>query len=146
MVIKMIALGIFGSKCYLGDTWNRLDFFIVMAGWVIPPFFSLVTHALNHYHHGKAGQKGLATRFTGRQLGNRDFPVLWSPCYLKWPLNWQEWWTRQDFSFKTSFLSLSSCKIDRKKGYRYWPLLSDACGMFPLLCFLQDDGVFTGRS
>ncbi|TRY59084.1 hypothetical protein DNTS_008394 [Danionella cerebrum] len=32
MVIKMIALGIFGSNCYLGDTWNRLDFFIVMAG------------------------------------------------------------------------------------------------------------------
>lgn len=33
MVIKMMALGIFGSECYLGDTWNRLDFFIVMAGW-----------------------------------------------------------------------------------------------------------------
>ncbi|XP_066546296.1 voltage-dependent T-type calcium channel subunit alpha-1H [Amia ocellicauda] len=32
MVIKMLALGIFGQKCYLGDTWNRLDFFIVMAG------------------------------------------------------------------------------------------------------------------
>ncbi|NXF57090.1 CAC1H protein, partial [Ciccaba nigrolineata] len=32
MVIKMVALGIFGQKCYLGDTWNRLDFFIVMAG------------------------------------------------------------------------------------------------------------------
>uniref|UniRef100_A0A8C6Y8A3 Calcium voltage-gated channel subunit alpha1 H n=1 Tax=Naja naja TaxID=35670 RepID=A0A8C6Y8A3_NAJNA len=32
MVIKMIALGIFGHKCYLGDTWNRLDFFIVIAG------------------------------------------------------------------------------------------------------------------
>ncbi|KAM6156136.1 voltage-dependent T-type calcium channel subunit alpha-1H [Rhynchocyon petersi] len=32
MVIKMIALGLFGQKCYLGDTWNRLDFFIVMAG------------------------------------------------------------------------------------------------------------------
>ncbi|XP_066529784.1 voltage-dependent T-type calcium channel subunit alpha-1H [Hoplias malabaricus] len=32
MVIKMMALGIFGSECYLGDTWNRLDFFIVMAG------------------------------------------------------------------------------------------------------------------
>ncbi|XP_063790950.1 voltage-dependent T-type calcium channel subunit alpha-1H isoform X2 [Pseudophryne corroboree] len=32
MVFKMIALGIFGQKCYLGDTWNRLDFFIVMAG------------------------------------------------------------------------------------------------------------------
>ncbi|XP_034877762.1 voltage-dependent T-type calcium channel subunit alpha-1H isoform X2 [Mirounga leonina] len=32
MIIKMIALGLFGQKCYLGDTWNRLDFFIVMAG------------------------------------------------------------------------------------------------------------------
>uniref|UniRef100_A0A4W4E999 Ion transport domain-containing protein n=1 Tax=Electrophorus electricus TaxID=8005 RepID=A0A4W4E999_ELEEL len=34
MVVKMIALGIFGRSCYLGDTWNRLDFFIVMAGVV----------------------------------------------------------------------------------------------------------------
>ncbi|XP_076872172.1 LOW QUALITY PROTEIN: voltage-dependent T-type calcium channel subunit alpha-1I [Brachyhypopomus gauderio] len=34
MVVKMIALGIFGRRCYLGDTWNRLDFFIVMAGVV----------------------------------------------------------------------------------------------------------------
>lgn len=32
MVIKMVALGIFGKKCYLGDTWNRLDFFIILAG------------------------------------------------------------------------------------------------------------------
>ncbi|XP_038823170.1 voltage-dependent T-type calcium channel subunit alpha-1I-like [Salvelinus namaycush] len=32
MVVKMMALGIFGRRCYLGDTWNRLDFFIVMAG------------------------------------------------------------------------------------------------------------------
>ncbi|XP_044275969.1 voltage-dependent T-type calcium channel subunit alpha-1G [Varanus komodoensis] len=32
MIVKMIALGIFGKKCYLGDTWNRLDFFIVLAG------------------------------------------------------------------------------------------------------------------
>ncbi|XP_045849330.1 voltage-dependent T-type calcium channel subunit alpha-1H isoform X1 [Meles meles] len=32
MIIKMVALGLFGRKCYLGDTWNRLDFFIVMAG------------------------------------------------------------------------------------------------------------------
>lgn len=37
MVIKMVALGIFGQKCYLGDTWNRLDFFIVMAGSVTQP-------------------------------------------------------------------------------------------------------------
>lgn len=35
MVIKMVALGIFGKKSYLGDTWNRLDFFIVLAGWVL---------------------------------------------------------------------------------------------------------------
>nr|XP_043884115.1 voltage-dependent T-type calcium channel subunit alpha-1I-like [Solea senegalensis] len=34
MVIKMVALGIFGHRCYLGDTWNRLDFFIVMAGMI----------------------------------------------------------------------------------------------------------------
>uniref|UniRef100_A0A3B5MCJ5 Ion transport domain-containing protein n=1 Tax=Xiphophorus couchianus TaxID=32473 RepID=A0A3B5MCJ5_9TELE len=36
MVIKMVALGIFGRRCYLGDTWNRLDFFIVMAGSELP--------------------------------------------------------------------------------------------------------------
>uniref|UniRef100_A0A671KWQ9 Ion transport domain-containing protein n=1 Tax=Sinocyclocheilus anshuiensis TaxID=1608454 RepID=A0A671KWQ9_9TELE len=34
MVVKIVALGIFGRRCYLGDTWNRLDFFIVMAGVV----------------------------------------------------------------------------------------------------------------
>lgn len=34
MIIKMVALGIFGRRCYLGDTWNRLDFFIVMAGMI----------------------------------------------------------------------------------------------------------------
>ncbi|KAM4583766.1 voltage-dependent T-type calcium channel subunit alpha-1I-like [Odontesthes bonariensis] len=34
MVIKMVALGIFGQRCYLGETWNRLDFFIVMAGMI----------------------------------------------------------------------------------------------------------------
>ncbi|KAK2894015.1 voltage-dependent T-type calcium channel subunit alpha-1H isoform X2 [Channa argus] len=32
MVIKMVALGIFGSNSYLGDKWNQLDFVIVMAG------------------------------------------------------------------------------------------------------------------
>lgn len=37
MVIKMVALGLFGQKCYLGDTWNRLDFFIVMAGYSSTP-------------------------------------------------------------------------------------------------------------
>lgn len=32
MIIKMVALGIFGANCYLGDKWNQLDFVIVMAG------------------------------------------------------------------------------------------------------------------
>ncbi|KAJ8363203.1 hypothetical protein SKAU_G00120340 [Synaphobranchus kaupii] len=36
MVVKMVALGIFGRRCYMGDTWNRLDFFIVMAGAARP--------------------------------------------------------------------------------------------------------------
>ena len=32
MVIKMIAMGLFGKGCYLSETWNRLDCFIVLAG------------------------------------------------------------------------------------------------------------------
>uniref|UniRef100_A0AC34QBU8 Voltage-dependent T-type calcium channel subunit alpha n=1 Tax=Panagrolaimus sp. JU765 TaxID=591449 RepID=A0AC34QBU8_9BILA len=32
MVIKIVALGFFGENTYLSDTWNRLDFFIVLAG------------------------------------------------------------------------------------------------------------------
>jgi hypothetical protein len=32
MVIKMVAMGIFGKGCYLSETWNRLDCFIVLAG------------------------------------------------------------------------------------------------------------------
>ncbi|XP_015232826.1 PREDICTED: voltage-dependent T-type calcium channel subunit alpha-1H [Cyprinodon variegatus] len=32
MVVKMVALGVIGQKGYLGDTWNRLDFFIVIVG------------------------------------------------------------------------------------------------------------------
>lgn len=35
MIIKMTAMGISGSKtAYLSDTWNRLDCFIVLAGYV----------------------------------------------------------------------------------------------------------------
>lgn len=40
MVIKMVALGIFGSNCYLGDKWNQLDFVIVMAGLVFHTTFA----------------------------------------------------------------------------------------------------------
>lgn len=32
MIIKMIAMGLYGSGTYLADTWNRLDCFIVCAG------------------------------------------------------------------------------------------------------------------
>ncbi|KAL0893243.1 hypothetical protein ABMA27_014844 [Loxostege sticticalis] len=32
MTIKMVAMGIYGHGTYLADSWNRLDFFIVMAG------------------------------------------------------------------------------------------------------------------
>ena len=28
----MIAMGLFGKGCYLSETWNRLDCFIVLAG------------------------------------------------------------------------------------------------------------------
>lgn len=32
MMIKMIAMGFWGRGTYLADSWNRLDFFIVMSG------------------------------------------------------------------------------------------------------------------
>lgn len=32
MTIKMIAMGGYGRGTYLADSWNRLDFFIVMSG------------------------------------------------------------------------------------------------------------------
>lgn len=32
MSIKMLAMGVYGKGTYLADTWNRLDFFIVLAG------------------------------------------------------------------------------------------------------------------
>ncbi|CAG9584805.1 unnamed protein product [Danaus chrysippus] len=32
LTIKMVAMGIYGHGTYLADSWNRLDFFIVMAG------------------------------------------------------------------------------------------------------------------
>lgn len=34
MSIKMVAMGIYGHSTYLADSWNRLDFFIVLAGYV----------------------------------------------------------------------------------------------------------------
>ncbi|KAL0279686.1 UNVERIFIED_CONTAM: hypothetical protein PYX00_001187 [Menopon gallinae] len=32
MAVKMIAMGVYGKGTYLADSWNRLDFFIVLAG------------------------------------------------------------------------------------------------------------------
>ena len=34
MVIKMVAMGWSGKGSYMADSWNRLDLFIVVAGWV----------------------------------------------------------------------------------------------------------------
>ena len=34
MIIKMMAMGVWGKETYLADHWNRLDCFIVLAGWV----------------------------------------------------------------------------------------------------------------
>ena len=32
MCVKIMAMGFYGKETYLAETWNRLDFFIVMAG------------------------------------------------------------------------------------------------------------------
>jgi len=34
MLVKITAMGLVGRHRYLADTWNRLDFFIVVAGYV----------------------------------------------------------------------------------------------------------------
>jgi len=34
MLVKMTAMGVIGKKAYLAETWNRLDMFIVVAGFV----------------------------------------------------------------------------------------------------------------
>lgn len=48
MVIKMLAMGIMNApNSYLSDTWNRLDFFIVVAGYVFF-FFCMIDSSFNH--------------------------------------------------------------------------------------------------
>ncbi|ESO03355.1 hypothetical protein HELRODRAFT_146241, partial [Helobdella robusta] len=42
MVIKVFAMGLVGKACYLSDTWNRLDMFIVVAG--------ITEYAINKYN------------------------------------------------------------------------------------------------
>ena len=32
MVIKMIAMGVLGNKGYMQDSWNKLDFVIIIVG------------------------------------------------------------------------------------------------------------------
>uniref|UniRef100_H3DBT9 Calcium voltage-gated channel subunit alpha1 Ib n=1 Tax=Tetraodon nigroviridis TaxID=99883 RepID=H3DBT9_TETNG len=54
MVVKMVALGIFGRRCYLGDTWNRLDFFIVMAGCFVCNLERCDAHQQNQAHPQQA--------------------------------------------------------------------------------------------
>lgn len=35
MVIRVIAMGLIGKKTYLAEPWNRLDLFIVLAGYLV---------------------------------------------------------------------------------------------------------------
>ena len=44
MCIKMTAMGIFGTGSYLAETWNRLDCFIVLAGY--DPFDTTLSREL----------------------------------------------------------------------------------------------------
>lgn len=41
MFIKMVAMGVHGKGTYLAETWNRLDCFIVVAGYVVEFFSSI---------------------------------------------------------------------------------------------------------
>jgi len=40
MIIKILAMGFWGDLTYLADSWNRLDMFIVMAGYVYNLFLN----------------------------------------------------------------------------------------------------------
>lgn len=37
MCIKVVAMGLIGKATYLAETWNCLDMFIVIAGYVLSP-------------------------------------------------------------------------------------------------------------
>jgi hypothetical protein len=39
MCVKVVAMGLIGRKTYLADTWNRLDFFIVIVGLAENDYF-----------------------------------------------------------------------------------------------------------
>lgn len=45
MCVKVVAMGLFGRRAYLADTWNRLDMFIVIAGSADNSLF------LHYYHY-----------------------------------------------------------------------------------------------
>ena len=34
MLVKMVAMGLYGKDAYLSDGWNRLDFVVVTLGWI----------------------------------------------------------------------------------------------------------------
>lgn len=83
MVIKMVALGIFGKKCYLGDTWNRLDFFIVLAGWVTQLHSQTQTHrwpSITVHKHRRLAQGAARTHVTNldnNQCARRNLGKRW---------------------------------------------------------------------
>jgi len=48
MLIKIVAFGIFGKLGYLSEGWNRLDCFIVIAGYE-QSFFQLMPEYFHYY-------------------------------------------------------------------------------------------------
>jgi hypothetical protein len=35
MIMKIVAMGFVGQGAYLAESWNRLDMFIVLAGYFV---------------------------------------------------------------------------------------------------------------
>ena len=60
MLCKWMAMGLFGKNAYFADSWNRLDCFIVAAGWELDA--SILTHLIK----GRASNNSLLFAFLGR--------------------------------------------------------------------------------
>ena len=60
MLCKWMAMGLFGKNAYFADSWNRLDCFIVAAGWELDA--SILTHLIK----GRAFNNSLLFSFLGR--------------------------------------------------------------------------------
>ncbi|GMH48289.1 hypothetical protein TrLO_g7703, partial [Triparma laevis f. longispina] len=55
MLVKMVGIGIYGkSTSYLADPWNKMDFFVVIVGWL-----PLLIEAVNPPKEGEEEGEGL---------------------------------------------------------------------------------------